>query len=297
MCLRVDADGYGDHKGTHVFGGLFLMEGPHDDDLEKSGQWPMNGAFTVELLNQLYDVVHQQEVFFISNETCSACTKRVLKDVMAKGYGDDLISHQHLDYDGYHISYKKDGNLYFRVSYSSSFSYTYLWSMVMPNSLILIMTCLLDSTFTFTILLIIEIVRGLIKKSKYDIKLQLVLVKWMVLEDLFSTIVDLELITLIGMSYVLLWEFGVISYSILYMLLRMSSILVFVLALFKVIRKYSLSHTNNSTIMISLPWIMYVLETLSNYGHDIVYVTVNFGLYLCCTLLLNLIMYIIYEFS
>ena len=297
VCLRVDADGYGDHKGTHVFGGLFLMEGPHDYDLEKSGQWPMNGAFTVELLNQLYDVVHQQEVFFISNETCSACTKRVLKDVMAKGYGDDLISHQHLDYDGYHISYKKDGNLYFRVSYSSSFSYTYLWSMVMPNSLILIMTCLLDSTFTFTILLIIEIVRGLIKKSKYDIKLQLVLVKWMVLEDLFSTIVDLELITLIGMSYVLLWEFGVISYSILYMLLRMSSILVFVLALFKVIRKYSLSHTNNSTIMISLPWIMYVLETLSNYGHDIVNVTVNFGLYLCCTLLLNLIMYIIYEFS
>ena len=72
----------------------------------------------------------------------------------------------------------------------------------MPNSLILIMTYLLDSTFTFTILLIIEIVRGLIKKSKHDIKLQLVLVKWMVLEDLLSTIVGMVLITLIGMPYV-----------------------------------------------------------------------------------------------
>ena len=73
------------------------MKGPHDDNLEKSGRWSMSGAFTVELLNQLYDVVHQQEVFFISNKTCSACAKRVLKGVMAKGYGDDLISHKRLD--------------------------------------------------------------------------------------------------------------------------------------------------------------------------------------------------------
>ena len=40
---------------------------------------------------------------------------------------------------------------------------------------------------------------------------------------------------------------------------------------------------------------MYALEALSNYGHDVVYATVTFGLYLCCTLLLNLS--IIYEFS
>ena len=41
MCLRVDAGGYGDGKGTHVSVYLHLMKGPHDDKLEKSGYWPL----------------------------------------------------------------------------------------------------------------------------------------------------------------------------------------------------------------------------------------------------------------
>ena len=33
MCLNVDAAGNGDGKGTHLSVFLFLMKGPHDDEL------------------------------------------------------------------------------------------------------------------------------------------------------------------------------------------------------------------------------------------------------------------------
>ena len=58
MCLRVDAAGNGDGKGTHVSVYLYLMKGPHDDELEQSGHWPLKGTFTIELLNQLNDSDH-----------------------------------------------------------------------------------------------------------------------------------------------------------------------------------------------------------------------------------------------
>ena len=46
MCLRVDAAGYGDGKGTHVSVYLHLMKGPRDDKQEQSGHWPLRGTFT-----------------------------------------------------------------------------------------------------------------------------------------------------------------------------------------------------------------------------------------------------------
>ena len=33
MCVRVDAAGYNDGKGTHLSMSLYLMKGPHDDEL------------------------------------------------------------------------------------------------------------------------------------------------------------------------------------------------------------------------------------------------------------------------
>ena len=48
MCLRVDANGFGAGKGTHVSMYVHLMEGEFDDRL----QWPFRGTVTVELLNQ-----------------------------------------------------------------------------------------------------------------------------------------------------------------------------------------------------------------------------------------------------
>ena len=49
MCLSVDANGYGDGKGTHVSVFLVLMKGENDDALT----WPIKYKCTITLLNQL----------------------------------------------------------------------------------------------------------------------------------------------------------------------------------------------------------------------------------------------------
>ena len=48
MCLLVDAPGYGDSRGTHLSASLFLMKGPHDNELT----WPMRGEFEIKLLTE-----------------------------------------------------------------------------------------------------------------------------------------------------------------------------------------------------------------------------------------------------
>ena len=58
MYLNVNAAGDGKGEGTHVSVYLYLMKGPHDDELEQSGHWPLRGTFTIELLNQLNDSDH-----------------------------------------------------------------------------------------------------------------------------------------------------------------------------------------------------------------------------------------------
>ena len=45
MCLKVDANGFGSGKGTHVSVGVYLMRGEFDDHLK----WPFNGMVTVQL--------------------------------------------------------------------------------------------------------------------------------------------------------------------------------------------------------------------------------------------------------
>ena len=54
MCLRVDADGYGNATGTYVSVFAYLMWGRNDDNLP----WPFTGEVTITLLNQLADKNH-----------------------------------------------------------------------------------------------------------------------------------------------------------------------------------------------------------------------------------------------
>ena len=54
MCLRVDANGKGSGKSTHLFVAICLMRGEFDDQLK----WPFRGDITVELLNQEQDKDH-----------------------------------------------------------------------------------------------------------------------------------------------------------------------------------------------------------------------------------------------
>ena len=56
MCARVDANGHGDAKETHISVFVHLMKGDNDDSLT----WPFTGTVTFELLNQLEDKNHHK---------------------------------------------------------------------------------------------------------------------------------------------------------------------------------------------------------------------------------------------
>ena len=56
MCLRVDANGYGVRKNSHVSVYLYMMRGEYDESLK----WPFRGDITVQLLNQVEDRGHHE---------------------------------------------------------------------------------------------------------------------------------------------------------------------------------------------------------------------------------------------
>ena len=124
MCLRVDAAGYGAGKGTHVSVYLHLMKGPHDDELEQSGHWPLRGTFRIELLNQITCNDHYTRSMLLSSYLCSECTNRVIDGNMTTGIGfDQFISHDIVpDY----VNHLLDDALYFNITYEDS-------DMLLPN--------------------------------------------------------------------------------------------------------------------------------------------------------------------
>ena len=118
MSLRVYAAGNGNGEGTHVSVFLFLMKGPHDDELERSGHWPLRGTFTIELLNQLNDSDHYSHMVQFHHHIWSKCTNRVLDAVAAyDGLGQQqFMPHQTL----YNNGYIENNSLIFRISYEST---------------------------------------------------------------------------------------------------------------------------------------------------------------------------------
>ena len=63
LCLRVDANGRGCGKGSHLSFFAYIMKGQHDDRL----QWPFTGTIIFELLNWLEDKGHYKMT--LSNDT------------------------------------------------------------------------------------------------------------------------------------------------------------------------------------------------------------------------------------
>jgi len=84
MCLRVDAGGDGDGKGTHLSVYLCIMKGPHDDELK----WPLRGKFEIKLLNQISDSQHHSLTSTFDEHTTGDSDKRITKGERAKhGFG------------------------------------------------------------------------------------------------------------------------------------------------------------------------------------------------------------------
>ena len=115
MCLRVDANGNGDGKGTRVSVFAYLMRGDNDDNLK----WPFRGTIEVSLLNQLEDGLHYTiDVWSPSDTVLKNANGRVTEGEQAvTGWGKaKCISQKDLSYSGdRNCQYLKDDTLFFRV--------------------------------------------------------------------------------------------------------------------------------------------------------------------------------------
>ena len=89
MCLRVDANGCGDGKGTHVSVYAYLIRGEYDDLL----QWPFQGSIVVQLCNQLEDKHHCTDTIDFSETADPEVISRVTNGERAEaGWGISTLN-------------------------------------------------------------------------------------------------------------------------------------------------------------------------------------------------------------
>ena len=114
MCLRVDAAGRGDSKGTHLSVYQYLMKGPHDDELT----WPLRGKFEIKLLNQISDSEHHSVNMTYQNTDKRNVISRVIDgDRAACGLGtSQFISNEDFHKTTPTCQYLKDDCLFFQVT-------------------------------------------------------------------------------------------------------------------------------------------------------------------------------------
>ena len=114
MCLSVDAAGYEGDKGTHLSVFLYLMKGPHDDELT----WPLREKFKIKLLNQISDSEHHSNTVNYQNADNRDVTSRVTDGHRAAyGWGKtQFISNEDLHKTTPKCQYLKDDCLFFQVT-------------------------------------------------------------------------------------------------------------------------------------------------------------------------------------
>ena len=83
MCLRIDAAGICNGEGTHLSVFLYLMKGPHDDELT----WPLRGNFEIKLLNQISDSEHHSMIMNYLNTDDEDIVSRVTDGNRGAGWG------------------------------------------------------------------------------------------------------------------------------------------------------------------------------------------------------------------
>ena len=128
--LSVFANGQGEGANTHISVYIFLYEGEHDGSLE----WPLQGEFSIELLNLLEDDHHHEQTIMFDKKESTHYNSRVIRDKLKwdrEELGTDIfIPHAQLGYDpGRKTQYltREDDKLYFRVTTNKLVSKTKSW--------------------------------------------------------------------------------------------------------------------------------------------------------------------------
>jgi len=152
MILSICPSGCNDGNGSHLSVYLHLMKGPHDDELEQGGRWPLSGVFKIELLNRfnLSDECHCVNHFPLDKSVCTNCTNRVqVDDKVAHGYGFDqfrLLSD---------LNSAIHDSLYFRISYKEYYSSIVAMELV-SEALIILKLNIYNWVFVSVLLVFIE---------------------------------------------------------------------------------------------------------------------------------------------
>ena len=253
--LDVDAAGIYEGEGTHVSVYLHLMKGPHDDELEQSGHWPLRGTFTVELLDQ-YNTSSRNKVYFFNNETCVECTNRVIhEDYSETGYGGRFISHHDL------FNYYKSETLYFRVSYNSCYVCVYVYSSA---ALITLPALIIGNTIViFAIIACTEICRRILKIRRVTIAsfaIRYDLICSVLLKD--TTEIAFIILALYAADILnrLIWEFtGIISYQSFDAIDDVIKRIGYVYFSSKAVYFYTTLHTIQTSVILS-PIVLFVIS-------------------------------------
>ena len=113
MCLRIDAGGISKGRGTHLSTYLYLMKGPHDDELT----WPLRAKLEIKLLNQITDNYHYVTTVAYDNQTKDDAAGRVTMGSRVHGRGKhQFISNENLYRTTPMYQYLKNDCLYFQVT-------------------------------------------------------------------------------------------------------------------------------------------------------------------------------------
>ena len=108
MCLRVDANGWGDGQGTHISVHIYLMKGPFDEHL----RWPFKGEITINLLGQKR--FHAVKVTFTESTPAAYASRVSDSEIAGNGWGySKFISHDEL----YTQQFLTNNCLYFRIAH------------------------------------------------------------------------------------------------------------------------------------------------------------------------------------
>ncbi|XP_065901619.1 TNF receptor-associated factor 4-like [Dysidea avara] len=114
LCLRVDPDGHSNGKGTHLSVFLYLMKGPHDDELK----WPLRGKFEMKLLNQTSDCEHHSEIVHFNESVRFDVAGKIANGERAsRGRGhQQFILNEDLNKVTLTRQYLKDDCLFFKIN-------------------------------------------------------------------------------------------------------------------------------------------------------------------------------------
>ncbi len=95
ICLRVDANGDGTAKGTHVSVFVYLMRGEFDDFLK----WPFRGVMSIELLDQVNGKDNKTDTITYDDKTPNKYCIRVTEGERSlNGWGHtEFIAHTELE--------------------------------------------------------------------------------------------------------------------------------------------------------------------------------------------------------